>query len=136
MYLIVFKCISSSIEIVSLGFYRVCFMGCCFFFVCLSVIVILKRENAFEKLVVSHYQKLLLTRSCPYQLLLLQNMFPYMELKECLLPRVHFSYSLEQSRWFDCSSFFSPHLQPLVPIFAPCTDSHSKAIQKTKVTEI
>lgn len=53
MYLIVFKCISSSIEIVSLGFYRACSIRCCFFFVYLSVIVILTRENAFEKLVVT-----------------------------------------------------------------------------------
>lgn len=51
MYLIVFKCIGSSLEIVSLGFCRVCFMGCCFFFVCLFVYVTLTRENPFEKLV-------------------------------------------------------------------------------------
>lgn len=84
LYLFVFKSIGSSIDI---RFYRVSFVGCSFLFACLLVYVILTTKKAFEKLVVGQYGKLLLTRTCPYQLLLLQNLFSYMELKECLLPK-------------------------------------------------
>jgi len=82
-----FKSIGSSIDIVSLGVYRVSLMGCFCSFACLLVYVILTPEKAFEKLVISQYGKLLLTSSCPYQLLLLQDLFPYMQLERVPAPQ-------------------------------------------------
>lgn len=87
-------------------------MGCFFLFAWVLVYVILTPKKAFEKLVVSQYGKLLLTRTCPYQLLLLQK-------KESLLPKSAHQVQFTAIRLILLQFFFPPCLQPHVPISPP-----------------
>lgn len=109
-------------------------MYCCFLFVCLLVYVMFALVKTLEKLVVNQYGKLLLTRNFPYQLLLLQ-LFSYMALKECLLPKSTLQLQVR------AITFFTPQTSGPVPVTHPTPPPPPlalvlKAIQRTPVLEI